>query len=224
MLSKTLAIIATASLLLDVSAQEAKTSDVKAIATRVDARYNKMRTLSADFIERYAGAGVAREESGTLTLKRTGKMRWEFVQPKTKLFVSDGKTAYFYVPAEKQVRKAAVKKLDDLHSPIRYLLGKSKLNSEFENLRIAVEEKPVRDGNVVLTGIPKHLSDRVERVLLEISASSMIERIMIFEVDGSSTEFRFSRFVEDAPVPDERFRFRAPPGVETLQSDELMGD
>ena len=215
--------LCTLALGLGVSAQAPSAVDVKAIATRVDARYNRMRTLTAEFTELYSGAGVTRQETGTLTLKRSGKMRWDFVQPKEKLFVSDGKTAYFYVPAERQVRKAAVKKLDDFHSPIRYLLGRSKLNSEFQDLHLAAGEKPWRAGNVVLAGIPKHLSDRVERVLLEISPGSIIERIVIFEVDGSATEFRFTKVVEDAAVADDYFRFKVPSGVETIEADELIG-
>ncbi|HUS19695.1 MAG TPA: outer membrane lipoprotein carrier protein LolA, partial [Terriglobales bacterium] len=103
------------------SAQAVKPEEVKSIAKRVDGRYNKLQTLISDFTELYSGNGVSRQESGSLTLKRSGKMRWEFATPKTKLFVSDGKTAYFYLPEERQVRKAAVKKLDDFHTPIRYL-------------------------------------------------------------------------------------------------------
>ena len=205
------------------AAQTPPQEDVKAIAKRVDARYNKLQTLTADFTEVYSGAGVSRQETGTLTLKRSGKMRWDFVAPKSKLFVSDGKMAYFYVPAERQVRKAAVKKLDDFHSPIRYLLGRSRLQKEFGDLRIQADAKPWKPGNVVLSGVPKHLSNRIERVLLEITPSSVIERIVIEEVDGSSTEFRFSNLVEDRPVTDERFRFQIPPGVETIESAELTG-
>ena len=53
-------------------------------------------------------------------------------EPRQKLFLSDGKTAVFYVPGERQARKTAVKKLDDFRSPLRYLLGKTKLEKEFE--------------------------------------------------------------------------------------------
>jgi outer membrane lipoprotein carrier protein len=206
-----------------VSAQEAKPEDVKSIAKRVDARYNRLQTLVSDFTELYAGNGISRQESGSLTLKRSGKMRWDFTAPKTKLFVSDGKTAYFYLPAERQVRKASVKKLDDFHSPIRYLLGRSKLQSEFDNLRIEAA-KPWKAGNLVLAGVPKHLSNRVERVLLEITPDSAIQRIVIEELDGSSTEFRFSNLVENRPIPDESFRFKIPAGVETIESEDLTGN
>ena len=198
-----------------------KVEDVKAVASRVDAKYNRLQTLTADFTELYSGLGMNREESGSLTLKRSGKMRWDFVSPKQKLFVSDGKTAYFYVPEERQVRKASVKKLDDLHSPIRYLLGRSKLNSEFKDLKL--EAGSLKPGNIVISGIPKHLADRVERVLLEISPGSMIERIVIREIDGATTEFRFTNLTENQAVADDRFRFKPPAGVETIESAELTG-
>jgi outer membrane lipoprotein carrier protein len=202
---------------------EAKVEDIKTVASRVDARYSRMQTLSADFTETYSGAGVTRQESGSLTLKRSGKMRWDFAAPKVKLFVSDGKTAYFYVPDERQVRKASVKKLDDFHSPLRYLLGRSRLTNEFDDLKLEAGSAPWKVGNLVLSGVPKRLADRVERVIFEVSPRSVIERIVIREADGSSTEFRFANLVQDRPVPDDRFRFQAPAGVETIESAELTG-
>src|ERR1019366_5316734 len=101
--------------------------DVHAIADKVDQRYNHLQTLEAQFSETYSGAGMTRKESGTLTLKKPGRMRWDYDQPRPKMFLTDGTTAWFYVPGERQVRRAPVKQLDDLRSPLRYLLGKTKL-------------------------------------------------------------------------------------------------
>src|SRR4051794_2022520 len=86
---------------------------VAKIAAQVDKRYNSLQSFKADFVELYSGAGVARQESGTLTLKRPGRMRWDYREPNQKLFLSDGKTAFFYVPGERQARKTDVKKIDD---------------------------------------------------------------------------------------------------------------
>src|SRR3954469_22127252 len=111
--------------------------DVKAIAAAVDAHYNHLRTLEAEFTELYRGSGMERTESGTLWLKKPGKMRWEYRSPREKLFVSDGKTAWFYVPEDRQARKTAAKKLDDIRSPLAFLLGKTKLEKELRGLSIA---------------------------------------------------------------------------------------
>src|SRR5206468_1756956 len=103
-----------------ISAEDQSThSNVKAIAASVDKHYNSLETFKADFNEIYSGGGISRNESGTLLLKRPSRMRWDYHQPREKLFVSDGKTAYFYVIGERQASKTSVKKLDDLRSPLR---------------------------------------------------------------------------------------------------------
>src|SRR5271165_883133 len=68
---------------------------------RVETRYNAARTLSIDFVENYNMQGHPRPpEIGTLTLRKTGKMRWDYARPAGKLFISDGKMAYLYSASE----------------------------------------------------------------------------------------------------------------------------
>ena len=196
--------------------------DAKAIAESVDRRYNDLRSLRAEFIEIYRGAGVDRTESGTLWLKRPGKMRWEYRTPRAKLFLADGKDAWFYVPGERQARKAPLKKLDDLRSPLRYLLGRAKLAKEFDDLALAPDALPAVAGNLMLRGAPHAMADRVTSVLLEITPESRIARLLIEEVDGSTTEFRFADTAENVVVSDELFRFTPPQGAEVIE-DEKVG-
>jgi outer membrane lipoprotein carrier protein len=195
--------------------------DVHAIADKVDQRYNHLQTLEAQFSETYSGAGMTRTESGTLTLKKPGRMRWDYDQPRPKMFLTDGQTAWFYVPGERQVRRALVKQLDDLRSPLRYLLGKTKLEKEFTGLSIASGQKPLYDGDIVLQGIPKSLADRVANTLLEVSPDGLIRRIVVDQMDGSVTEFRFLQQRENVQIADQHFRFTPPPGVEVVQGTEL---
>jgi outer membrane lipoprotein carrier protein len=194
---------------------------VKKIASAVDARYNSLQSFKADFVETYSGNGISRRESGTLALKRPGKMRWDYIQPTQKLFVSDGKTAYFYVPGEHQARKTAVKNLDDFRSPLRYLLGKTKLEKEFDHLAVADAPVPKTPGNLLLTGIPKGMADRVTRVLLEITPQRQIQRIVIEEVDGAVTEFLFSNIQENLGLDEAQFHFTPPKGVETIEATDF---
>ena len=194
---------------------------VDQIANALDDHYNHLSSLVTQFTESYQGAGVSRQESGRLWLKRPGKMRWEYTQPRVKLFVSDGKTAYFYVPGERQVRKADVKKLDDLRSPLRYLLGKTKLKKEFDGLSLAPDEKPAVAGDVLLRGVPRAMSEQIQEVLLEITSENRIRRLVVRDVDGSVTEFGFSDPQENLDLPDARFTFAIPPGVETIETTDL---
>src|SRR3954469_8604449 len=184
------------------------------VADDLDRHYNDLRSLRAGFTETYRGAGITRTESGTLWLRRPGKMRWEYMEPREKLFVSDGKTAFFYVPGERQARRAPLDKLDDLRSPLRYLLGKTKLKKEFDNLTARAGDQP---GTVVVRGVPKNMGDRVAEVSLGVNSAGEIQRIEINEVDGSQTEFVFSSQEENVHVEQARFRFQPPPGVKLIE-------
>ncbi len=158
-----------------------------------------------------------RTETGTLWLKKPGKMRWEYRSPREKLFVSDGKAAWFYVPADRQARKTDAKKLEDVRSPLAFLLGKTKLERELRGLSLASDVDPLVPGNLTLRGVPAALADRVSEILLELTPEHQIARIVIREVDGADTEYQFSGMKEDVAIGDARFEFKPPVGTETAE-------
>lgn len=205
---------------VSLSAQD-KREQLTALASRVDKHYNNLKSMRAQFTETYNGSGITRKESGTLWLKQPGKMRWEYTEPRKKLFVSDGKTAWFYVPGEQQARKAPVSKIDDIRSPLRFLLGKTKLLKEFHELGFAPNIQPAIPGDLVMRGSPKGMEDRVSQVVLEVNPEGRIDRIMIEEIDGAITEFRFTDEVENLQVANNLFKFVPPPGVEIVTAQEL---
>jgi outer membrane lipoprotein carrier protein len=215
-----LAAYLTTALLL--TASFAGQTDAKALASAVDEHYNRLHSLQAEFTEVYRGSGIERTESGTLWLKKAGmkkpgKMRWEYRSPREKLFVSDGRDAWFYVPGDLQARKASAAKLDDLRSPLAFLLGKTKLEKELQGLSLAPDVTPLNPEDVVVRGVPQALADRVSEILLEIAPDHKIVRIVITEVDASVTEYRLSQQQEDVPIADNQFRFSPPAGTETVE-------
>jgi outer membrane lipoprotein carrier protein len=189
------------------------------LAQDIDKHYNHLHSLRAEFIETYRGAGIERTESGTLWLKKPGKMRWEYRSPKEKLFLGDGKDAWFYVPGDQQARRTPMRKLDDLQSPLAFMLGKTKLEKELRGLSRASDVAPLDSSDVVLRGMPTVLAQRVSQVLLEITPEKQISRIVIEERDGSVTEYRFREQSENVEVGDQLFHFAPPPGVEIINGE-----
>ena len=179
-----------------------------ALIRRVDDHYNHLRSLRARYTERYTGMGMDRSESGTLTLKKPGLMRWSYDSPSGKLFVLDGKFAWFYTPGDAQVSRAPAKQLDDLRSPLRLLLGHTQLSKELDQLATAPDGASFR-----ITGIPKGMAQRVHLLTLVVTASGAIERLKLEETDGASTEFTFSNLEEDIPLPASDFIFTPPTGI-----------
>ena len=182
--------------------------DIRQLAQAVDEHYNHLRSLQSDFTEIYRGDGPESVESGTLWLKKPRKMRWEYRSPNEKLFVSDGQAVWFYQPAERQLRKTTLRKLDDWRSPLAFLLGKTKLENELQGLSKAVDQSPSSAGDTVLRGVPKGMEGRVSEVQLEITPSHQIVRIVLIEVDGTATEFRFAGWKENVEVSDTLFSSR----------------
>ncbi len=206
-------------MLVSLLAGPARAADIKAVASAVDAHYNHLRTLRAEFTEIYRGSGMERTESGTLWLKKPGKMRWEYRSPKEKLFVSDGKDAWFYVPEDRQARKQSAKKLEDVRSPLAFLLGKTKLAKELTGLSLAPDIAPLEAGDVMLRGVPQAFIDQVSEIVLEITPQNQISRILMQGVDGATTEYRFTDQKEDTEVADRSFSFRPPTGTEVVDGD-----
>jgi outer membrane lipoprotein carrier protein len=202
----------------------AQAEDIHQLARAVDSHYNHLRSLESDFTEIYRGDGAERVESGTLWLKKPRKMRWEYRSPKGKLFISDGEAVWFYLPAERQLRKTSLKKLDDLRSPLAFLLGKTKLENELQGLSKVVDQSPLGAGNTLLRGVPQSvvpqsMAGQATEVQLEITPSDQIVRIVLVEADGATTEFRFAGWKENVELSDSRFQFTPPPGVETVEGE-----
>ena len=50
---------------------------VHELAQRVDRHYDQLQSLKAGFSESYAGLGMTKTESGTLFLRKPGRMMWQ---------------------------------------------------------------------------------------------------------------------------------------------------
>ena len=196
----------------------AQQPSVHDLAQRVDRRYNQLHSLKAQFTESYEGLGIKRSESGTLLLLKPGRMRWDYSSPAGKLFLLDGKYAWFYTRGAAQVQRIESKKLDDLRSPLRFLLGHTQLEKELTNLTLA----SASNGRFTITGQPKgphgELLTRVPKLALTVTAEGSITGIEIDEADGAVTRFTFTDEQPNASVPDGAFHFTPPAGVPVVDS------
>jgi outer membrane lipoprotein carrier protein len=179
------------------------------LAQRVDHHYNQLHSLKAVFTESYEGLGMLRTESGTLLLLKPGRMRWNYKAPAGKIFLLDGKTAWFYSPGDQQVQRMPAKQLDDLRSPLRFLLGHTELEKELSTLTLA----PASENHFTLSGQPKGEEKRVNRLSLTVTQEGIITAIEVEESDGAITRFTFTGEVSNPELPDSEFHFAPPPGV-----------
>ena len=212
--------------------------EAKSIAAKLEARYHANRTLSATFLERYSENGrPVRTEAGVAYFRHPGKMRWEYESPEKNLFLVDGKTAWFYVPADHTVTRAPAKQSTDWRTPLALLAGEMKLSRVCSHVEIASAESPVTPGNAVLycplrgedpqsqqpsANIPStnNPSSPEQSVFLEVSPSTgELARVLVREKAGIEVEFKFTAWRFDPPVADSYFRFDVPPGVAIVNAE-----
>ena len=191
----------------------AQTPTAKAQAERIDRHYNALHSLSVHFTQKYDGMGMHREESGILLLKKPGKMRWTYSRPEGKLFILDGKNAYFYSPGDTEIPRVPAKKLDDLRSPLRFLLGHTQLAKELENLQIA----PAENGAYTLSGVPRNMENRIASLSITAGTDGIIQSMRIEETDGAINTFLFTGEQPNAPATDADFVFHAPAGTHIIE-------
>ena len=184
------------------------------LAQRVDHHYNTLQSLKADFEESYQGLGIKRTETGTMYLAKPGRMKWDYTSPAGKVFVLDGKFAWFFSPGDAQVQRLPAKELDDLRSPLRFLLGHTELEKELNGLTAA----PRANGGFTLAGQPKGLEKRVRSFRLSVTPDGTITAIEIEEMDGALTHFSFSSQQQNLALPAETFRFTPPKDVPVVDA------
>jgi len=184
------------------------------VIAEVQNRYNGARTLRVDFVESYSLLGHPRPpESGTLTLRKQGKMRWDYSRPKGKLFVSDGKTVYLYTAADNRVEKVPLKGTEDMRAPLAFLLGRLELKKEFVNFQLRVA-----DGGSWLIADAKNARVPYKSVEMLVDADGSIKTLKVLGRDESVLTYGFTDERINPPVDEQAFRFAIPPGAEVVDA------
>jgi outer membrane lipoprotein carrier protein len=187
-----------------------------ALLKGVETRYNRAKTLQVLFHEDYTPPGRARRtESGRLILRKPGKMRWDYDQPKGKLFVSDGKYLWLYTPLENRAERMKLKESDDMRAPLAFLLGKLDFQKEFRNLQGRSEGAGMR-----ITAEPKTDNLPYSAVEFVVGADKRITVVKVTGFDHSILEFRFEEEKVDPTLDAKLFQFQAPKGAQLVEAGQ----
>jgi outer membrane lipoprotein carrier protein len=193
----------------------ASAQDLSRLIDGVQAKYSRMKGLSADFHQVYTGRdGRTIRESGRLLLKRPGKARWDYTTPERKLFVSDGKNVYFYVLGERQAARSSIRASADPQIPFLFLLGRGNLRRDFSKIEMITDQQPLGAGNRMLRLYPKRAPEEFKQLVVEVAPQSFeVRRLVIFERNGARMDFVLTNVRENYVAADSEFQFNPPPGV-----------
>jgi len=189
--------------------------NAQSIAKKIDEHYNALHSMTADFTQTVRGAGFVHTEHGRISLKRDGRMRWDYTAPTLKSFILEGKNAWLYLPEDRQVRHSIVNQLEDVRSPLRFLLGHARIAKELDLLTL---ERTNDKNHFVLSGVPKHdLGGDVRYLRIEVTPQMEITQLWMESSTGEQSEFKFTHLEENVPLQNSIFHFTPPQGVEVIE-------
>jgi outer membrane lipoprotein carrier protein len=143
-------------------------------------------------------------------------MRWEYSQPKGKLFISDGKFMWLYTPAgpsgHPRVERMKLQESDDMRAPLAFLLGKLNFAKEFRNLQARPEGAGTR-----ITAEPKTDNLPYSAVEFAVTAENRIREVKVTGFDNSILDFTFEEESLNPRLDGGLFQFQAPPGAEVVE-------
>jgi outer membrane lipoprotein carrier protein len=195
--------------------RHAADADLNTLLKGVEQRYNRAKTLQVHFVESYTVQGRARKsESGELTLRKPGRMRWDYSTPTGKLFVSDGKDVYLYTPESHRVERTKLKASDDMRAPLAFLLGKLDFAKDFRDFELKAD-----GANYVITAKAKSDKFPYEQVQMLVTPDYEIERLVVTLQDTSLLTFQLDGEKVNPPVDDALFKFQMPAGATLVDAE-----
>ncbi|HEY6003342.1 MAG TPA: outer membrane lipoprotein carrier protein LolA [Anaeromyxobacter sp.] len=180
--------------------------DAAKLAAKVQAFYEKTGDLEARFAQTYTYAGFGRRQvsSGTLKVKKPGKMRWDYEKPAPKTIAVSGSRLVQYEPEENQAYVDDHFDASAMSAAVAFLLGKGDLTREFD---VAV------DGSGALLLRPKEADPRVDVIALTVSDDGEVKATRVVDGSGNVNEVRFSGVRRNVGLADSAFDLKLPKDV-----------
>ena len=184
----------------------------------VEGAYGRMTDLKADFTQTAFNKSLNQTipASGTVYLKKGGKLRWEYEEPTPQQIVSDGATIWIYTPTLNQVNTG--KAPDALSGPAgSFLSGLGRLREHFEVRLLNPAQPKDNEGNVQLDLTPKQPLPTLTRLILAFDPNGwQLRRAVVYDQFENTVTMKFTKLVINSGLDDKLFAFVPPKGVATV--------
>lgn len=182
-----------------------------ALAARVQGYYERTRDLEARFTQTYTYAGFGRRQvsSGTLKVKKPGKMRWDYEKPAAKTIAVSGTRLVQLEPEENQAYVDEHFDASAMSAAVAFLLGKGDLTREFH---VSL------DGNGALLLRPREADPRVETIALTVGGDGEVKATRVVDGSGNVNEVRFTDVKRNVGLPDSAFELKLPKDVHRVNA------
>ena len=179
---------------------------------RVDAYLASLKKLTAAFVQvvQDKQGQVTERATGTLTVSRPNRFRWDYREPYAQTIVADGRKLWLYDPDLEQV---TVRSLEQGlgATPAMLLSGSGKVGDAFSAGPIEQLQ-----GKTWYRLAPKQKGSDFERVSLGFDGRNELAAMELVDKLGQTTTIEFSRVKRGVALDDSLFRFVPPDGTDVI--------
>ena len=188
--------------------------DATAVVDAIQKQYDATDTFQARFVQKsfLKILGQSQKAEGFVSIKKPGKMKWDYKAPDRQILVSNDEGLWLYLPDEKQVTKMKVQSIYSSNTPALFLAGRGKLTESFTIGKVTEER-----GLYVVEMIPRDKAQSLSKmVLLAGKKDYQIIGSRVYDNLGNKTEILFSDIQTNPNLEQRLFQFEVPKGVELI--------
>ncbi len=179
---------------------------------RVEAWLKSVRTLSADFVQvvRNRDGQISSRVTGTLSLSRPDRFRWDYRDPYVQVIVADGRKLWLY---DADLEQVTVRPLESGlgSTPAMLLSGTGSVGESFSSGPVE------RDGDWTWCRlIPRQQGSDFESVSLGFDDRGGLVAMQLLDKLGQSTELNFSDVALNQKLDPALFQFTPPKGADVI--------
>lgn len=201
--------------------------EIREVVKKIQARYEQTKDLQAEFrqVTKIEGFATPLTSSGTLMIKKPGRLRWDYREPDVQEIYVNGNELMMYVPQHKQVLVGKLTQMAASQAPLQLLQGAARLDQHFEAQATPGGERG-EGGIPLVTLIPKDPGPEsvrtVTRIVVEAQSKTyFIKTVSIHEVSGNIATFEFMNLQPNTGLKGVLFDFAVPAGVEVVRAPAL---
>jgi outer membrane lipoprotein carrier protein len=213
--TKFIACVLSASLAVLAGAATASAQSLDEVIKGLETAYSRMTDLRAEFAQSSFNKSLNQTipAQGVVSLKRGGKLRWEYSEPTKQEIVSDGKTLWVYTPSLNQVNTGPAP--EALSGPAgSFLAGLGKVREHFTVRFLNPAQPRDADGNVALDLTPKQPLPTLSRLLLSVDPKQWeVRKATVYDQFENTVAMRFTKVAMNSGLPDKLFTFVPPPNT-----------
>ena len=199
-------------------AAPAAAQSIDTIVADIEAAYGRLNDLTAEFSQSAFNKSLNQtiRASGTVFVKKGGKLRWEYRDPTPQEIVSDGKTLWVYTPTLSQVNTGPAP--EALAGPAgSFLAGLGKVREHFEVRFLNPAQPRDTDGNWALDLKPKQPLPTMSRLVLAVDPREFLARkAIVYDQFENTVTMQFTKVAANQGLADKLFSFVPPKGVATV--------